>query len=71
MTQLHLGREDTKSERARERESERAREREIEREREREGVRKREKVRESEPIVRRMDTTFDNLARASREIGKT
>ena len=48
---MHLGREDTKSERARERESERAREREIEREREREGVRKREKMRESEPIV--------------------
>ena len=70
MTQLHLGCEDTKSERARERESERAREREIEREREREGVRKREKVRDSEPI-RRVDTTFDNLAGASREIGKT
>ena len=79
MTQLHLGCEDTKSERARERENEsareresqRAREREIEREREREGVRKREKVRESESIVRRVDTTFDNLAGASREIGKT
>ena len=55
---MHLGCEDTKSERAREREGERAREREIEREREREGVRKREKVRESEPIVRRVDTTF-------------
>ena len=55
MTQLHLGCEDTKSERAREGESERARNREIEREREREGVRKREKVRESEPIVRRVD----------------
>jgi len=58
LTQLHLGCEDTKSERARERESERAREREIEREREREGVRKREKVRESEPIVRRVDKTL-------------
>ena len=71
MTQLHLGCEDTKSERARERVSERAREREIERERKREGVRKREKVRESEPIVHRVDTTFDNLAGASREISKS
>ena len=71
MTQLHLGCEDTKSERARERASERARQQESEREREREGVRKREKVREFEPIVRRVDTTFDNLVGASREIGKT
>ena len=60
----------TRRVRERERERERAREQEIEREREREGVRKREKVREFEPIVRRVDTTFDNLVGASREISK-
>ena len=54
-----------KKQRVRERERERARERESEKSRER------EKVRESEPVVCRVDTTFDNLAGASREMGKT
>ena len=64
MTQLHLGCEDTKSERARKGESERARNREIEREREREGVRKREKVREGE----RSACSRDNRAKLRRTV---
>jgi len=71
---LHVGCEDTKSERARERESERARERESERAREseREGVRKSEKARESEHLHPSggvgWTRTVDNFV--SREIGR-